>query len=426
MQEFSSFIDNLKTLVSFNTEKTSPLPNAPFGAETAKALDCFLSIAKDMGFKTTNYDNYIGEVTIGEGEEIGIIGHLDVVPSGEGWNTPPFTLTEIEGNYFARGVEDNKSPLLLCLYALKELKDSGKPINRKFRLFAGCNEEDGWQDVAYFKEHYSFPEYGFSPDGNFPLTYAEKGMYEIIFSIPTLKRFRKVKGGTVVNAVLANASAVADDVVIDKSLLDEYGLFLDGNVIKSVGKAAHGSKPHLGKNALIALFSFFIDSGEDDKLLSRALEYILLDKKDIGQFNNEQGRVTLSAGLIEEKDGEIIITCDCRIPAPLSLSDITPFFDTFGIPYKVKERHEPMMVEKDGWLVSSLLSAYNEVTGESAQPISMGGCTFARAFKKGCSFGPSLHNANHNIHTANEFINREELLKIYDIYKLAIFKLAEK
>lgn len=34
-----------------------------------------------MGMKTENYDNYIGEIEFGEGEEtLGILGHIDVVP----------------------------------------------------------------------------------------------------------------------------------------------------------------------------------------------------------------------------------------------------------------------------------------------------------------------------------------------------------
>ena len=83
-----------------------------------------------------------------------------------------------------------------------------------------------------------------------------------------------------------------------------------------------------------------------------------------------------------------------------------------------------MMVEKDGWFVQTLLNAYNKSTGENALPLSMGGSTFARAFKKGCSFGPSWETYDYHLHDANENLPKEHLLKGYEIYKNAIFGLA--
>ena len=42
------------------------------------------------------------------------MGHLDVVPVGEGWNHPPFSAYEDEnGRIFARGILDNKGPTSL-------------------------------------------------------------------------------------------------------------------------------------------------------------------------------------------------------------------------------------------------------------------------------------------------------------------------
>ena len=105
---------------------------------------------------------------------------------GIGWNTDPFVLTKIDGVYYGRGVQDDKAPILACLYALKELKESGIAPKRKFRLIVGCNEESGWQDVEYIKKKTSLPEFGFSPDGNFPLSYAEKGILLVKIALPIL------------------------------------------------------------------------------------------------------------------------------------------------------------------------------------------------------------------------------------------------
>ena len=110
-QNFNSFIDDLKKLISFDTTLKPASDDAPFGKNTRDCLNWFLSLASSFGFETKNYDNFGGEVIFGEGEEIGIIGHIDVVPVGNGWQTDPFTLVFKDGYYYGRGVTDDKAPL---------------------------------------------------------------------------------------------------------------------------------------------------------------------------------------------------------------------------------------------------------------------------------------------------------------------------
>ncbi len=423
MKNKTAYFTALEKLLSFESVYSTPEPNAPFGRANRQALDFFLNTAKDLGFETVNYDGYAGEVIFGNGQEIGIIGHLDVVPVGHGWDSPPFTLTKKDGKYFARGISDDKAPLLSCLFALKELKDSGENVGVKFRLIAGCDEESGWRDVEYLKTKTSLPEYGFSPDGNFPLSYAEKGMYEITFTLPKLNKFSQIKGGTVVNAVCDYAQAVQNDQKINLELIKKHGLSVkNGNVIESYGKAAHGSTPHLGKNAIKPLLEYMLDMGEN---VGNAIEYLFNDQLKVGELENEQGKVTFSPDLVFEKNGETYITCDCRVPAPFSLDTVMKKFNRFNMSVTVKTRHEPVMVQKDGWFVQTLLSAHDCVLGTESTPLSMGGSTFARAFKKGCAFGPSFPNYDNKIHDANENESEENLLTAYEIYKKAIFALAK-
>ncbi len=423
MQNFNDYLTDLKKLISYKSVLSEPQDNAPFGTAIKECLNFFLERAKQMGFETINYDNYAGEVVFGSGEEVGIIGHLDVVPIGIGWETDPFLLTEKNGTYYGRGLADDKTPLLSCLYALKELKDSKKPINKKFRLIVGCDEESGWRDIEYLQTKTTLPEFGFSPDGNFPLTYAEKGIVEVSFSFPKLKHFTDIKGGTVVNAVCDYATVQPLNDNFDLKKLKKYNLSIDENgLIFSKGKSAHGSMPHLGKNALLPLFEYFLDMGEDVK---NVLDYLFYDKANLKDIKTEQGVLTLSPDLISQDKDVITITCDCRIPAPLTLEEIMPIFSSFGLDVKTKVRHQPMMVEKDGWFVQTLLNAYNEITGESAVPLSMGGSTFARAFTKGCSFGPQFDNYDNHLHDANERLPKADLIKCYEIYKKAIFDLAK-
>lgn len=425
MKEFKTYIDDLKKLISYKSVISPAKDGMPFGEECYKALTFCLDRAEEMGFKTINYDGYAGEVVYGEGEEVGIMGHLDVVPTGIGWASDPFTLTYKDGAYYGRGILDDKGATLMCLYALNALKNSGEKPNRKFRLFFGTNEESGWKDVDYLKTKTKLPEYGFSPDANFPLSYAEKGVTVVEITIPPLKKFSSVKGGTAINAVCDYATATANSDAIDQTLLGKYNLKLvNGAIIESYGKAAHGSAPHLGKNAILPLLEYMRDVGED---LDGVIDNLFRDKQGITKLNNEQGNVTLSPDLISvNQNGEVVIKCDCRIPAPLSTADIIPLLDKTGLNYTAETHHQPMVVEKEGWFVKTLMSAYRAVTGLQSEPISLGGVTFARVFEKGCAFGPALPKTNGNCHDANEFIQEKDLKTAYEIYEKAIFALNKK
>ena len=422
MRNYDAFIKDLSELIAIESTEGKRETGAPFGKGAKTALVRFLQKAESFGFKTVNYDNYAGEITYGEGQEIGIIGHLDVVPAGKEWSYPPFRLTENNGYLIGRGVSDDKGAMLALLYCLKELKDSGAPCNKKFRFFVGTNEESGWQDVAYLKTKTAIPEYGFSPDGNFPVSYAEKGFYFVRIKLPPFKRFGGITGGTVINAVCAEAR-VKPRFTPDKNQLERYELEFDGTHIISRGVAAHGSKPHLGKNALFPLMEFIRDCGED---ADDAVNYLFKDAWRICVMENEQGFVTFSPDLAEEtSDGGTLISCDMRIPAPFTVETVKENMRGCPLDIEITDHdHPPVMIEKDGKFVQTLLTAYNAFADKKGAPVSMGGSTFARVFKKGCAFGPEFPQEDCHIHEADERVSEKALLKAYDIYKKAIFDLA--
>ncbi len=421
--DYQTFIKDLSKLIAFKTVQGEALPNAPFGIENKRALNFFLSLANEFGFSTINYDNYGGEIYFGEGEELGIIGHLDVVPAGNGWETDPFTLTEVDDFLYARGTEDDKTPCLLCLYALKELKEEGVKFNKKVRLLVGCNEESGWKDVEYMKEKTTFPKYGFSPDSNFPVSYAEKGLTHLKVALPKFKKFSSLCGGTVINAVCDYAKVTVDKDAIDLDLIKKYGLTLkDDCILESVGIGAHGSAPEKGKNALYPLLKYMEESGED---LYGLPDLLFKDGIGLSKFQNEQGKTTISPNLIITEGEKQYLACDVRIPAPVTLNDLKGNFALIKQEYTLTERHEPFMAKKDGWLVCGLLSAYNEVTGENAEPQYQSGSTFARVFEVGCGFGFGSTKGTRGCHEPNEGVSIEHLKKSFEIYKKAIYNLVK-
>ena len=159
----------------------APEEGKPYGSEVRRSLDHVLAAAEALGFSTVNMDGQVGWCEYGTGEEmVAVLGHLDVVPAGDGWSFDPWG-GEIRGNrIFGRGTMDDKGPSIAALYALAALRDSGLPIRRRIRVLWGCNEESGSQDMKYYLAHGGeIPVMGVTPDGEYPVINGEKGIINV-------------------------------------------------------------------------------------------------------------------------------------------------------------------------------------------------------------------------------------------------------
>lgn len=169
-------IQDMLKVVRIDSVKGEPKADAPFGEGPKKALEQALAIASSLGFETVNMDNYIGYATYGKGEDyIGVIGHLDVVEPKEGWTHPPFGGEIENGRIFARGILDNKGPIMSCLYALYALKELHIPLTLPIRILFGTDEESGFADAAYYLTKTRPPIMGWTPDCKYPVVYGERG-----------------------------------------------------------------------------------------------------------------------------------------------------------------------------------------------------------------------------------------------------------
>ncbi|MDR9768845.1 hypothetical protein [Acetomicrobium sp.] len=82
---FPSIILNLQESIRIPSIQGDPTLDAPFGIQVKEALNHALKTASSLGFKTYDLDGYVGWAEYGESENmIVVLGHLDVVPSGEG------------------------------------------------------------------------------------------------------------------------------------------------------------------------------------------------------------------------------------------------------------------------------------------------------------------------------------------------------
>lgn len=169
-------LEDIRSLVKIDSVETAAAPGAPFGPGVQKALQKALETGERLGFRTVNFDNYIGYVEYGKGEDyVCAIGHVDVVPPGDGWRQPPFSGHMEEGTLYGRGVLDNKGPIIACLYGLYVLKELGYEPKHRIRIIFGCDEESGFEDLSWYLTKEKPPLYGFTPDCKFPVVYAERG-----------------------------------------------------------------------------------------------------------------------------------------------------------------------------------------------------------------------------------------------------------
>ena len=416
----SAYIDEIKKKISqivrFPSYQQPAENGMPFGEPAAEALKYFLSLAKNMGFETHNYDNYAGEVIYGEGEEFAVLAHLDVVPAGSGWTREPFggEIDNEAGRIWGRGTMDDKGPAIIMLYCLKALKDEGFVPSRKIKLIVGCNEETGWACIDHYNKVAHMPDEGISPDADFPVIYAEKGILHVKFTFTVKGKFAELKGGERANMVCDLCTVSADASYGNPA---DYGLFLEGGKVVSRGKSAHGSTPSEGLNAIEPMLRYLKLDGMAELLFN--VQFGLKGLKD------ETGELTFSPDMIKSCGDEVNVTCDIRYPATMTEEQILSKISGYGIPYKIEHSQAPLYGDKDGFLVKTLCDVYNEVCGTNAQPIAIGGGTYARALKHGAAFGPEEAGEESTIHQADEYITFEKIEKCFKLYKLALERLTK-
>ena len=224
-------IEALQRVLRCPSEEGEPKGEYPFGEDVHKCFIEFLKLAEELGFQTENIDNYGGHVDwIGKGYEdgrppkiCGILGHLDVVPAGTGWDVEPYSGEIMNGYIYGRGTTDDKGPLISVLYAMKALKDAGYEPVDTIRIIVGLDEETGWGGIRKYFEKAARPDYGFTPDADFPVINGEMGI--IVFELA--RKFEKsnskglelrsLTGGNAPNAVPANCRAVLRNISTEKS-----------------------------------------------------------------------------------------------------------------------------------------------------------------------------------------------------------------
>ncbi len=385
---------------------------------------------------------------------MGIIGHLDVVPSGENWTFPPFDACVENGNIYGRGAIDDKGPVIATIYAMKTVMDNCQ-VTKRVRLILGLNEESNWKCINYYKEHEEIPEFGFSPDADFPCIYAEKALLNVHLRQPYNKNDDIIIseidfGNNAINVVpkyckvklfINNNFNINECVDLLNSIVNKYHFSMEISfehsniIIQSYGVSSHAAHPNLGKNAIssliIVLDEFFKINSITIDILSFFRRYIHMqyNGEDLNiDYCDESGKLTLNVAKFYIENDEIIISMNLRIPVHTPINTIKNklinFSNNNSFEVSFDGEKEALYIAKDNKLVSTLCHIFNEETNENAQPIAIGGATFARAFPNCVSFGANFPGDTDMCHQVDEYISISNLILSTKIYAHAIYELA--
>jgi len=359
----------LQQLVKINSE--NPPGNE---REIAFFIRDFLD---DLGVETKlmkfGKNRYNLIASIGKGNGLMLNGHMDTVPVGnvENWKFNPFG--EIKnGKLYGRGAVDMKSGLACVLTALQNLIKRKVEFKRKLLLAFVGDEEVALAGSKFFVENYKEflkdVKYGIIAEPtNFSITIAQKGIADI--------------------------------------------------KVKIRGKAAHGSGPELGDNAIYKACDFIQELRKLNENLKRRKDALLGSGTiNVGKITGGT-KVNIVPDYCEIEIDRRIIPGETPQIAKKQIEKILKKLKIKGVVELLVSRL-PMKIPENSLVVKTL----KEITG--AKTRGEAGYTEAELYYRKCGiecvvFGPGNPNLSH---VANEYIKIKDLKKGCIIFEKIIKK----
>ena len=456
-------IQSLVELVQINSVADQPKTDMPFGEGVAKALEYMLNKGESDEFAVANVDNYGGHIDLlpgdqWDGQVMGVLAHLDVVPAGNDWDFDPFGGEIVDNKVYGRGTMDDKGPALAVYYAMKAIKEAKVPLSKKVRLVLGLDEETGSKGMEKYLAKAVKPDFGFTPDADFPVVHGEKNILIFELAKKLLKssgkgiELRSFKGGNAPNMVPDFARAVvrADNPMVYEQLKEKAARAREtGKQIKTKGMgkslevtaygiSAHGSEPQDGVNAISMLMEFF---GDIEFINESVNDFIEFYNSHIGyELNGESlgigfedeisGGTVVNVGMIDLDTKKVSMSVNVRFP--ISFDDETIYDGmsqnvgkyNIGV---IKERYqEGIFVDPDDKFVATLMDIYKRATDDTdAKSKVIGGGTYARALENFVAFGPLFPGEEDRVHQKNEYMDIDLFQKMTEIYAEAIYELCK-
>ena len=400
-----------------------------------RALRFILELAKTYGFEARSVlEDQVGVIEMGSGDEtLGILTHVDVVTPGdmEDWDTDPFAAVIKDGRMYGRGTIDDKGMIIASLYAMRAVKELGLPLTKKVQLIMGTQEEVSWTDMDAYVKAYPLPDYGFTPDGEYPICNIEKGTVDqtMEFDITDTEEPEGLylKGLDI---------GIANNVVPGKAKAQ----LSDGSEIAAVGKAVHSCQPERGDNAMFILTDQLKEMElEPNKLLS-LLEAVREDMSDpfgskVGLYSENEyymgefvHRNAFAPTIFKTKDGKATINVNVRFPYGEDSKRIQDNFENWAKAHgghTVKVNDLPaVFVSRERPFLKVFAEAYEDVSPFKNEFTLAYGGSYAKAMPNVVSWAPLFPGEEDTCHEPNEYIDLANMLMSAEIFASSIEKIA--
>lgn len=447
----SEIVEMLKALIRIPSVRAEADEGAPFGKECARALEYIKMLYKEHGFEC-ELDSEGGYLLscFGEGKKsLGIFAHSDVVPVGDGWTyASPFDPKDVDGFIVGRGSMDDKSGVLISLYAAKIIKELGIPFNSRLVMFTGSNEESGMGDIKSYLSKHKAPDFSIVPDTSFPLYRGNKG--RIRFSLKSkhpLPEGVTISGGLGAT-VIGNAEAClpySEKLFASLSKLNNERLSVENEngriVLKAVGIPKHSALPEGSLSAAKILCEGLLATGFcfEKSLIENLLAMSSSHYGEIFGIEAEDcefGKLTCVLTKIStDSDGVIIADFNIRygdsVTCEQVISKIEKKAEKIGFALSPNvDFSYPHALPDSNKFVRALSEVIKEYTGEdSVKTYVNAGGTYRQYLKNAVEIGTSLWGpkrfmpAGHGgVHQPDECISVEGLLNAIELTTLMLLE----
>ncbi|WP_291565073.1 MULTISPECIES: Sapep family Mn(2+)-dependent dipeptidase [unclassified Clostridium] len=463
INKIHNFLEENRENIINHTKDLVEIPSVSQNIDKVKeALRLAIDKASNMGFKAyTVLNDSIGIIEMGEGKEtIGILAHIDVVPADdlEDWKTKPFEMVEKDGVLFGRGVLDDKGPIISALYAMDAIRKLNMPIKKKVQLIIGTQEEVEWTDMNEYVKKYPLPDYGFTPDGQFPICNKEKGYADISFKFEgkcedSIDNFKilDLQSGNATNSVPVVAKATLKgnleelqaivEAYIKENKDEKISLKLDGEniIVTAQGIACHSAYPQQGVNPIIMIGKFLntlnLTNNAGAKLVKFIAEFCYdYFGEGLGLYSESEyldgeymHRNILSPTVVKGGNDIYDINLNMRPVYGTTVEGLKETLnkvcESANCTFEIEDFLAPIFVSKEKPFLKIMEDTYNELSGLKNEFTLGHGTSYAKAMPNTVAWGPVFYDEDECCHIANEYMSVEKLLKATEIYAVALARM---
>lgn len=431
MHEFKNINQNYKKELLYLLKEWISIPSIydestlskdmPFGQNVSDALLWFEKLGRNNNFTVENVDNHAVYIEYGQGSEhIDIFGHCDVVNVSQDWSSNPFELKVDNDKLIARGVSDNKGPMIACFLALKMIRDLDIKLNRKVRLIVGGNEESGFKCIKHYYSKEPYGVCGFTPDAKFPVLNGEKGAGSIFLKLDIEDKDLIVTGGLEHNTI-PNKVIIKNINKDKKSIVNGIGGHSSKpqNAINPIPKALIKLYDELNKKWMLDLYNLINEENVNGKLFELDIE-------------GKCGILSIVPTVINVKDGFVEVILNVRYPENIKFEEIIKNINNYidknnmeKFNVSGKEVKKSNYINEKSQLVKTLHDIYIKYSEDTKSVIRVTSAgSYASEMNNAVIYGCEFPSGGFgNIHQDNEFASLEKLTISISIYADAIVSL---